>query len=58
MTESSGTTATGTIECDDGRTGTFAVSGNQRGGEGFGKMNNGDKIQIYYGNTVYVKSKD
>ncbi len=48
-------TSQGSFSCNDGRSGTFAVTGNTVSGGGFGKMNNGDKVKIYYGHVSNVQ---
>lgn len=54
MSSKSGSTSQGTFSCDDGRSGTFAVTGNTHSGSGFGKMNNGQKMKIFYGHVSHV----
>jgi len=57
-TMTQGATFDGTFTCDDGRSGTFTVTGTALRGEGFGKMNNGDKLVFTYGDSSIVKVRE
>jgi hypothetical protein len=46
---SSGVSASGSFECNDGRVGNFVFSGTAQGGEGFGKFKDGNKFRFIYG---------
>lgn len=50
-----GSSGDGSFRCDDGRTGTFSFTGDTISGQGFGRMNNGDKFNFTYGNARLVK---
>ncbi|MER1940631.1 hypothetical protein ABS755_07975 [Castellaniella sp. FW104-16D08] len=45
---------TGTLKCDDGRTGTFVFTkSNYNGGTGFGKLSDGTKVRFSFGTDVH-----
>ena len=44
-----GATTTGDFNCSDGTTGHYATTGTAYGGQGVGKLSNGSKFSIYYG---------
>jgi hypothetical protein len=54
-TRYSGSMSGGEMKCSDGRTGTWAVSGNQISGQGIGEID-GQKIRIFYGNIMRTTS--
>ena len=54
-TRYSGSMSGGMVNCSDGRTGTWAVSGNMESGQGIGQLD-GQNIKIFYGNVVRTSS--
>ena len=46
-----GVSASGKFTCSDGRVGHFTFSGTMHGGDGFGKLNNGQKFIFKYGDS-------
>lgn len=44
----------GTIDCDDGRTGTFKFTSNGTSGMGFGKTNKGEPFKFTFGHTRHI----
>ncbi len=51
LTPRSVNTTEGDIRCDDGRTGTWVVTGTTQGGQGVGDIE-GEKLKVYFGDVV------
>lgn len=54
LTADSGFSRSGTLNCADGRAGTFTVAGTARGGQGIGVLGN-DEVRIFYGQFANVQ---
>jgi hypothetical protein len=48
-TMTQGASTNGDFSCSDGRIGRYATTGTASGGQGEGKLSNGSKLKIYYG---------
>lgn len=47
-----GATVNGKMTCSDGRSGSWVATGDAYGGQGAGLMDDGEKVDVYFGNMA------